>query len=65
MSLLSLEHEAEIYKLNLIEENEKKLSEYFVNLREVGGIPITKDNFEQVFDNWLSDLTLTDLEEIL
>lgn len=35
---------------------EEYLQERFMSLREVGGQSITKDNFEDMFDNWLANL---------
>jgi len=32
------------------------LEEFFIELDEVDGVPITKDNVEDLFDNWLSEL---------
>jgi hypothetical protein len=32
---------------------------------EIDGIPITKDNCEDLFENWLGTLLLKDLETIL
>jgi hypothetical protein len=46
----------------LIEDNLEVLEEYFINLRENGGMAITKDNCEDMFDSWLQDL---DLEEVV
>jgi hypothetical protein len=40
---------------------EKWLEERFVNLREVNGTPITKDNCEDLFNDWLTLLTTRDL----
>jgi len=31
----------------------------------MGGIPITKDNFEELYENWLNSLTVMDLEAYL
>lgn len=35
---------------------EEFLKERFIELREIGGIPIIKDNVESMFDNWLVEL---------
>ena len=32
------------------------LQDKFMDLREIGGMPIMKDNAEDMFDNWLSNL---------
>ncbi len=37
-------------------EFEKFLQDYFIEINEYGGIPITKDNCEDLFENWLSSL---------
>lgn len=50
---------------NLTLEQENKLQEIFNNEREIGGIPITKDNCEDLFDNWLGTLLLEDLIKYL
>ena len=49
----------------IIEQNIDFLGDYFVNLLEVGGIAITKDNYEPMFDNWLEDLTEEELTKII
>jgi len=35
---------------------EQYLSDYFVSLNEIGGVPIIKDNYEDMFDKWMQDL---------
>jgi len=39
------------------------LEEYFLDQGEYGGIPIMKDNFETLFDNWSSELDVDELLE--
>ena len=46
-------------------DQENKLQAYFVGLNEYGGIPIIKDNCEDLFENWLGDVSLATLEKIL
>jgi len=50
---------------NLDIDQENKLQEYFVSLKEYGGIPIIKDNCEDLFDNWLGSVSLKILEKVL
>lgn len=50
---------------NMSVETEKKLQDYFINTRELGGIPISKDNCEDLFENWLQALTLKEINDIL
>lgn len=45
--------------------DEMKLQEYFYNTREFGGIPIIKDNCEDLFENWSQGLTLEEINNIL
>lgn len=43
-----------------------ELEDYFFNTHlEQGGIPVTKDNAEDMFDNWACDLELEDLKNIV
>ena len=49
----------------LVEENLETLQEYFTDMLEYGGIPITKDNCEDLFDSWLGDLSLLEIRDIL
>ena len=35
---------------------ENFLQDKFMGLREIGGVPIIKDNIEDMFDNWFSNL---------
>jgi hypothetical protein len=65
MSQPSLSAEMEVYRENIITENNKELEEIFVNELEYGGVPITKDNFEELYEKWLEDLTVMDLEALL
>lgn len=50
---------------NLTPEQEKKLQQYFINLGEVGGMPIVKDNCEDMFENWLENSSEEELIAIL
>jgi hypothetical protein len=50
---------------NLTEEQEKKLKDYFIIQKESGGIPITKDNVEDLFEPWLSQLELLEVIELI
>lgn len=63
------EPDADIVKERIVEnldvDQENKLQEYFTGLREVGGVPITKDNCEDMFDNWLGSVPLVTLEKVL
>lgn len=50
----------------LSKEDEKKLQDYFVNeVREVYGRGITKDNCDDLFENWLCQLDLEELQNII
>lgn len=40
---------------------EKFLEEHFISFREVGGVPIMKDNFEDMFSSYLESLEIEDL----
>lgn len=37
------------------------LEQYFIDLGESGGVAITKDNVEDMFDRWLQDLDVEDM----
>lgn len=50
---------------NLTIDQENKLEKVFCDEREIGGIPIIKDNCENMFENWLGRLTLEELTKIL
>ena len=41
---------------------ESWLQDYFIGLREVGGVPIIKDNCEDLFESWLEN---KDIQEII
>lgn len=56
---------AESHLTKMIEDNVEQLEEYFINQLEYDGIPITKDNAEDLFSRWLEDQTIMDLEYIL
>ena len=40
---------------------EEFLGERFLDLREIGGVPITKENFEDMFSTWLEELESQEL----
>jgi hypothetical protein len=40
---------------------EKWLEERFVSFRDVNGTPITKENFQEMFDAWLADMEVDNL----
>lgn len=50
---------------NLSLENEKKLQDYFISMREWGGIPITKDNCEDLFEQFIEGISLKEINDIL
>lgn len=50
---------------NLDKEQDEKLQVVFMRLMEVNGIPITKENFEDLYDVWLSDIDLTRVKMFL
>ena len=52
-------------KTDLIENNLSKIQEYFINLLEINGRPITKDNVEDMFDSWLENQSLQFLQKII
>ena len=40
------------------------LLQYFIDLREDGGVAITKDNIEDMFDNWLQKHDIQDIIDL-
>jgi len=42
---------------------EEFLQNEFMKLREIGGMPITKDNSEDLFENWVSNLYASEIGE--
>lgn len=40
---------------------EEFLQNKFINLREIGGMPITKDNCEDMFSSWLENRDISDM----
>jgi hypothetical protein len=40
---------------------EEFLQEIFMNLREIGGMPITKDNYEDLYSSWCEQLDVQEL----
>lgn len=40
---------------------EEFLQNKFMNLREIGGMPITKDNYEDMFSSWLENRDISDM----
>ena len=43
---------------------ENYLQEHFISLNEYCGIPITKDNCEELFERWV-ELSMMDVSEII
>jgi len=62
---MTLEQQKEKIFNELTDEQEEELQSIFMEQREIGGIPIIKDNCEDLFENWLESLTLMDLEKYL
>ena len=52
-------------KTDFIENNLSKIQEYFINLLEINGRPITKDNCEDMLESWLENQSLSFLEKII
>jgi len=52
-------------KENLDICEEGYLKERFILLREYGGIPITKGNCNDLFENWLKDLIDSEVDNLL
>lgn len=51
---------------NITPEQEEKLQKYFnEEVRELGGVGITKDNCEDLFENWSAGLSLSKINKIL
>lgn len=48
----------------MIETFEKYLEDIFIQKGELGGIPIVKDNCEDLFENWLGKLDASELIEL-
>lgn len=46
------------YKINTFEEF---LQDKFEGIREIGGVPITKDNFEHASETWFERLDVQEL----
>lgn len=45
---------------------EESLQDYLVNeVREIGGRGITKDNYENMFENWIADLSWIEIDLIV
>ena len=40
------------------------LQDEFMDLREIGGVPIMKDNAEDMFDNWMQGLDVDEWLEL-
>jgi len=59
-------NELELFWENITPESEEKLQEYFINQeREFGGMGVTKDNVEDLFEVWSENLDLEDIIKIL
>lgn len=51
---------------NITPEQEEKLQKYFnEEVRELGGVGITKDNCEDLYENWSAGLSLSKINKIL
>lgn len=62
MSVFGLSIRLTINIVNFMKNDfENFLEDYFMELREIGGMPITKDNFEDLFENWLGELDTDNL----
>ena len=48
-----------------IEDNLSALQDHFIGLNEYGGIPIVKDNCEDLFENWLEATDYSELQKII
>ena len=57
--------EREDFFNKLSAKDEKKLQDHFIEEREYGGIPIMKDNCEDLFENWLECEPLFTFKKIL
>ena len=44
-----------------IQDFEDFLEEKFIELNEIGGMPITKDNCESMFETWLENRQVSDM----
>lgn len=64
-NFMTLEQQKEKIFNELTDEQEEELQTIFMEEREIGGIPIMKDNCEDLFENWLESLTVMDLEKYL
>lgn len=50
---------------HLSHDEDSTLQDIFMEKREYNGYPITKDSFNQLYDMFLEDLTVMDLEAYL
>lgn len=56
----------EEYELGLlIEKYQDVLEEYFISQGDFKGMAITKDNYEDLFDVWVSNITESELNWIV
>ena len=46
-------------------EQEELIQDAFDAELEIGGMPITKDNFESLYESWSENLSLEEIQEIL
>lgn len=64
-----LEQEEEIVRERILEmlgeAEEKKLKDYFITQREFRGIPVAKNNVEDLFELWPGQLELLEVLEII
>lgn len=47
--------------MNKIKTFQDFLEDKFMDLREIGGMPITKDNFESMSETWFENLDVQEL----
>ncbi len=61
-----IKSEMDLFWENITPESEQKLEQYFIdNEPELGGMPVTKDNCEDLFQIWCEGLDLEDVTKIL
>lgn len=61
-----IKSEMDLFWENMTPESEQKLQDYFINeVQELGGMGITKDNCEDLFQMWCEGLDLEDITKIL
>lgn len=56
----------ENFKDHLTAKQDAIVMEWFgKNVLEIGGRPVTKDNFEDMFESWFEDATMQDIQDAL